>query len=192
MPKIMIHACCAHCTAYTVQYFRNEGYETTAFWYNPNIHPFMEHQSRLQSLKSLAENMSFPLIVAEGYGFIDYLRAVQGHEDKRCADCFNMRLLKTAQAAIENKIYAFTTSLLISPHQDHELVKKTGREIDLNTGAAFVYADLRKRYSESRHITKPMDLYRQQYCGCIYSEYERYTGSRIQVGGEPAVHTAIQ
>ena len=173
--------CCAHCTAYTINYFRNEGYESAAFWYNPNIHPFMEHENRLEALRALSNNMGFPLIVAESYNFIDYLRAVHGHEDERCADCFRMRLQKTAEAAIDNKFYAFTTTLLISPHQDHELVKKIGRDIDLNTGAAFVYVDLRKRYSDSRHITKPMDLYRQQYCGCIYSEYERYTDTKIQV-----------
>jgi epoxyqueuosine reductase len=181
LPKVLIHACCAHCTAYTVEYFRKEGYEVTALWYNPNIHPYMEHQNRLGAIKTLAEKMDFPLTVAEGYDFIEHLRVMYGREDVRCGECFRIRLKKTAEIAIEKGIYAFTTTLLISPHQDHELVKKVGEDVALNTGAAFIYADLRKRYSDSRHLTKPMELYRQQYCGCIYSEFERYTDTRIKV-----------
>jgi predicted adenine nucleotide alpha hydrolase (AANH) superfamily ATPase len=92
-----------------------------------------------------------------------------------------MRLQKTAETAIEKGIYAFTSSMLISPHLDHELLKETGEDVALNTGAAFIYADLRKRFSDSRHITKPMELYRQLYCGCIYSEFERYTDTKITV-----------
>jgi predicted adenine nucleotide alpha hydrolase (AANH) superfamily ATPase len=73
---------------------------------------------------------------------------------------------------------AFTTTLLISPHQKHDLLKEIGEE--LGGEVAFLYADLRKRYSDSRHITKPMDLHRQQYCGCVYSEWERYSGTEIK------------
>ena len=189
MNKILIHACCAHCTAYTVEHFRKADYEVTALWYNPNIHPFTEHQNRLEAMKKLAERMSFPLIVLEGYDFIDHLRAMYGREDERCGECFRLRLQKTAEIAIEKGIYAFTTTLLISPHQQHDRVKKVGEEVAMNTGAAFIYADLRKRYSESRHLTKPMDLYRQQYCGCIYSEFERYSDTKIKVvkpGEKPA------
>jgi predicted adenine nucleotide alpha hydrolase (AANH) superfamily ATPase len=183
MPKILVHACCAHCTAYTVQHFRDQGYEVSALWYNPNIQPFMEHQNRLEAMNKLSQNMGFPMIVIEGYDFIEHLRAMYGREDNRCGLCFNMRLQKTAATAIEKGIYAFSSSLLISPHQDHELIKKIGQEIALNTGAAFIYADLRKRYSDSRRLTKPMELYRQQYCGCIYSEYERYNDCQIKIAG---------
>jgi epoxyqueuosine reductase len=100
---------------------------------------------------------------------------VAGHYTKRCGDCFSMRLRKTAEAAKANGFDAFTTTLLISPHQKHELIKETGERAAWENGVEFYYADLRKRYSDSRHITKPMELYRQQYCGCIYSEWERYT-----------------
>ncbi len=175
MPAVAVHACCAHCTAYTVEHWRKEGYEVTAVWYNPNIHPYLEHQSRLEAVKTLAEKLNFPLVVIEGYDFKDYLRRVVGHEDARCGDCFAMRLSKVAAKAKELGIENFTTTLLISPHQKHELVREKGEEAAAQTGTAFLYADLRKRYSDSRHITKPLELYRQQYCGCIYSEYERYT-----------------
>lgn len=174
MKKVLIHICCAHCAAYTVEHWRKEGYEAGGFWYNPNIHPFTEHNSRMTAVKSLAEKLYLPLVIAPGYDMPEYFRRVAGRENERCRHCFELRLLKTAEAARANGYDAFTTTLLISPHQQHELINEVGDRTAVETGVAFLYADLRKRYSDSRHITKPMDLYRQQYCGCIYSEWERY------------------
>ncbi len=174
MKKILIHICCAHCAAYTVEYWRDQGYEVSGYWYNPNIHPFTEHQSRLESARELGKRLDFPLIEMEGYDMPEYFRRAAGHEEDRCRHCFEMRLMSTAAAAKEHGYDAFTSTLLISPHQEHELLKETGEKVSRETGVAFLYADLRKRYSDSRHITKPMELYRQQYCGCLYSEWERY------------------
>ncbi len=175
MSKVLIHVCCAHCAAYTAEYWRQQGYETAGFWYNPNIHPYMEHQSRLESVKSLAKAINLPLIISPDYDMVEYFRRVAGHETQRCAGCFDLRLGKTAAIALENGFDGFTTTLLISPHQKHELIKETGERAAGEKGGEFLYADLRKRYSDSRHITKSMNLYRQQYCGCVYSEWERYT-----------------
>ena len=172
--SVLIHCCCAHCTAYTVDYWRQQGYEVGALWYNPNIHPYMEHQHRLEAMRSLAQEMDLPLVVAEGYDMVDYFRQVVGHESQRCQHCFRLRLLKTAEAARERGFSTFTTTLLISPHQKHDLLREIGSKISEEKGVDFLYADLRKRYSDSRHITKPLNLYRQQYCGCVYSERERY------------------
>ena len=172
--SILVHCCCAHCAAYTVSYWRQQGYEVGALWYNPNIHPYLEHQHRLEAMKFLAQEVSLPLIITEGYDMIDYFRQVAGHESRRCQYCFELRLLKTAEIAHQRGFDAFTTSLLISPHQKHDLLRKIGGEISAEKGINFLYADLRKRYSDSRHITKPFNLYRQQYCGCVYSEWERY------------------
>ena len=174
MKKALIHICCAHCAAYTVAYWREQGYEAAGYWYNPNIHPYAEHQARLESTIKLAEEAGLPMIVAEGYDMPEYFRQVSGHEDERCRHCFDLRLLMTAEAAREHGYDAFTSTLLISPHQHHELLKEIGERVAGDTGVTFLYADLRKRYSDSRHITKPMELYRQQYCGCIYSEVERF------------------
>ena len=182
MKKVLIHVCCAHCAAYTVEHWRQQGYEIGGFWYNPNIHPYTEHQNRLESMKSLANEIDFRLIVAEGYDMPEYFRRVTGHETKRCSECFELRLTRTAETAAEKGFDAFTTTLLISPHQKHDLIKEIGERIGEEKGAPFLYADLRKRYSDSRHITKPMDLYHQQYCGCVYSEWERYTEEK---GEEP-------
>ncbi len=176
MKKVLIHICCAHCAAYTVAYWREQGYEVGGYWHNPNIHPFSEHQARLESTRELAKRLDFPLIEAEGYEMPEYFRRVASHEEDRCRYCFEMRLMSTAEAAKANGYGAFTSTLLISPHQAHDILKEMGEKVGRETGVEFLYADLRKRYSDSRHITKPMELYRQQYCGCLYSEWERYRG----------------
>ncbi len=177
--SLLLHCCCAHCTAYSVSYWRRQGFEVSAFWYNPNIHPYMEHQSRLEAMKSLARQLDLPLIISEGYGIIDYFRQVVGHEPRRCRYCFRLRLKKTAEMAQEMGLDAFTTSLIISPHQEHDLLREVGVSLAQETGLDFRYADLRKHYSDSRHMTKELNLYRQQYCGCVYSEWERYANIRI-------------
>jgi len=182
MKSVLIHSCCAHCAAYTVDHWRQQGYDVTLLWYNPNIHPYMEHQRRLEAMKSLAEEMKAPLIITEGYDIIDYFRRVVGDEAQRCRHCFRLRLSETAERALQNGFDAFTTTLLISPQQKHDKIRETGNELALEKGVNFLYADLRKRYSDSRHMTKPLNLYRQQYCGCIYSEWERYTN--IEIEGE--------
>jgi predicted adenine nucleotide alpha hydrolase (AANH) superfamily ATPase len=180
MKSVLVHVCCAHCAAYTINHWREQGYDVSAFWYNPNIHPYTEHEQRLEAMKALAGQMAFSLIVSEGYEMVDYFRQVVGHEGERCRYCFQIRLSRTAQVARERDFSAFTTTLLISPHQRHELIHETGTIIAREKGIEFLYADLRKRYSDSRHLTKPLGLYRQQYCGCVYSEWERYANIKIE------------
>ena len=174
--SVLIHCCCAHCAAYTMEYWRQQGYRVGALWYNPNIHPYMEYRHRMEAMETLAQETGVSLIIAPEYDMVEYFRNVAGREEDRCRYCFRMRLRKTAEIAAEHGFSAFTTTLLISPHQKHELLDKIGGEVADKAGVTFLYADLRKRYSDSRHITKSMDIYRQQYCGCIYSEWERYTG----------------
>jgi len=180
MKPVLIHCCCAHCTAYTADHWRQQGYEVSAFWYNPNIHPYTEHQHRLEAMKSLAQNIDLPLIVAESYDMIEYFHRVVGHESQRCQYCFRLRLSKTVEIARQMSFGAFTTTLLISPDQKHDLLREVGDELAKEKGVEFLYADLRKRYSDSRHLTKPLNLYRQQYCGCIYSEWERHADIKIE------------
>ncbi|GAJ22298.1 unnamed protein product, partial [marine sediment metagenome] len=104
--------------------------------------------------------VNLPLIITEGYDVIDYFRQVAGHESQRCQYCFRLRLLETAETAHQAGFNAFTTSLLISPHQKHDLLREIGNEISKEKGIDFLYADLRKRYSNSRHMTKGLNLYR--------------------------------
>jgi len=157
-----------------VQYWRQQGYEVTAFFYNPNIHPFTEHQHRLEAMHTLAAKSQFPLNIPGTYEMPEYFRAVVGNEADRCRYCFTLRLSKTAAYARQVGFSGFTTTLLISRHQDHELIKDTGNRIAAETGVPFIYNDLRKRFSDSRVMTKPLHLYVQRYCGCVYSKWEAY------------------
>jgi hypothetical protein len=131
-------------------------------------------------MKSFAQEVGLPLIIAEGYDIVDYFRQVAGHESERCQYCFRLRLSKTAETARQMEFNAFTTTLLISPQQKHDLLQEIGNELAKEKGIDFLYIDLRKRYSDSRRMTKPLNLYRQQYCGCIYSEWERYANIKIE------------
>jgi len=174
MKKILLHACCGPCAIYTVNRLREAGRDVTAFWYNPNIHPFTEHRSRLEAIQTLARAIDLPLIVSEGYDMIDYFRAVVGHEGERCGDCFRLRLSKTAEVAGEKGFDAFTTTLLISPHQKHELLREVGEKVAREQGVEFYYEDFRPGFRESHRLSRELNLYHQRYCGCVYSEWERF------------------
>lgn len=177
--SILLHCCCAHCAAYPVSYWRGQGLEVSGFWYNPNIHPYREHQLRLEAMISLAAMFALPLEINSSYDMPAYFRGVVGHEKERCRYCLELRLEKTALVAREKGFTSFSSTLLISPHQDQEELLAMGEAVAGKTGVKFAHADLRKRYSDSRHITKPLGLYRQQYCGCLYSELERYSNEGL-------------
>lgn len=172
---LLLHTCCAHCAAYPADYWQSRGFQVTLFWYNPNVHPLQEHGLRLEAIKTFSQIKNLPLIIQQEYDFVKFFRAVVGKEAERCSECFQLRLSKTAQTALSKNFPAFSTTLLISPHQKHGLIKKIGEEIAKETGLTFLYHDLRRNYSGSRHQTKGLNIYRQQYCGCLYSEWERYS-----------------
>ena len=146
----------------------------TCFWYNPNIHPFTEHRQRQQALESFTQKGKVPLIVAEGYDVVSYFREVVGHERERCGRCFRLRLSMTALIARLKGFDAFSTTLLISPYQKQPLLKEVGEEMASREGVSFLYEDLTPGYKESVRVSKELDLYRQKYCGCLYSEWERF------------------
>ncbi|MFQ5987644.1 MAG: epoxyqueuosine reductase QueH [Dehalococcoidia bacterium] len=179
MKRILVHTCCAPCAIYTVHRLREQGFEVTGLWYNPNVHPFTEHRNRLQAMRSLAQAMDLPLIVSEGYEMIAYFRAVVGHEGDRCGDCFRLRLSRTAAVAREKGFSAFTTTLLISPYQKHELLRQIGEEVGREQGVEFYYEDFRPGFRESHRMSREFNLYHQKYCGCLYSEWERYGKMKI-------------
>ncbi len=174
--RILLHICCGPCGTYTIERLREEGFQVTGFWYNPNIHPWQEHQRRRESAQKYAEAVDLPVIWYEKYEMPLYLRAVVGHERfrERCRICYRLRLEKTARVAAENDFDAFTTTLLISPHQDQALIRQIGEEVAEVRGVAFYFENFRRGWSERGRLTHEHDLYRQQYCGCIYSEWERY------------------
>ena len=179
MASILLHVCCGPCSAYIVKSLQDKEHKVTAFWYNPNIQPFREHQLRLDALQTFARAANLPLIIAEGYDMPKYFQAVVGHESDRCPDCYRMRLSKTAQIAREKAFDAFTTTLLISPYQKHDLLGEMGKELGKEHEVSFYYEDFRPGFRESHRISKEMGLYHQGYCGCVYSEWERYGKAKI-------------
>ena len=174
MASVLLHTCCGPCATYTVKRLREQGLGVTGFWYNPNVHPFREHQRRLEAMQTFAQAANMPLIVAEGYDMIQYFRAVVGHEGERCGHCFRLRLGKTAAVARERGFDAFTTTLLISPYQKHDLLREVGEEVAKEHGVRFHYEDFRDGFRESQRLSRELELYHQGYCGCVYSEWERY------------------
>ncbi|MFH1484556.1 MAG: epoxyqueuosine reductase QueH [Chloroflexota bacterium] len=182
MIRLFLHTCCGPCATYTVKRLRAEGIEPTAFWYNPNVHPFFEHERRLEAMRSFAQSAGLPLIVAEGYDMVAYFRAVVGHEGERCLDCYRLRLRRTAVAAREEGFLMFSTTLLISPYQQHDRLIQIGEEVGVEEGVEFYYRDFRVGFRESQQMARELGLYRQAYCGCVYSEWERYGKARVEDG----------
>lgn len=174
--RILLHICCGPCAAYTIERLREEEFQVTGFWYNPNIHPWLEHEQRRESVERYAQVVDLSVVVYPDYEMILFLREVVGQEQfgQRCQICYQLRLRRTAQIAAQEGFDAFSTTLLISPHQDQEAIRRVGEEVGKTEGVAFYFEDFRQGWSQGRHRARQHDLYRQQYCGCIYSEWERY------------------
>ncbi|MBI4285745.1 MAG: epoxyqueuosine reductase QueH [Chloroflexi bacterium] len=176
----MIHTCCAPCSTYTVDFWREQRHELSGYWSNPNIHPFDEHRQRLQTMEDYARSIGLPLIVASGFHPEDYFQAVAGHEMQveRCRYCYTLRLSHAAAAAKREGFDAFTTTLLISPYQDQEWIRQIGQETQAKAGVRFLYQDLRPGYRRSREMAREAGLYRQRYCGCRYRDRRQKTEDR--------------
>jgi predicted adenine nucleotide alpha hydrolase (AANH) superfamily ATPase len=182
--SILLHVCCAPCSTYTAGRLQEQGFEVAAFWYNPNVHPFSEHERRLAAMEKYAQSAELPLMRHSGYEMIEFLRMVVGQEKhgERCRLCYQMRLRRTAEVAAAEGFDAFTTTLLISPHQDQDLLREVGELAGDECGVGFYFENFRRGWSERGRLTREHELYRQQYCGCIYSEWERYSGEMIGTG----------
>lgn len=172
--KILMHVCCAPCTAYPLTDLRNQGHDPAGFFYNPNIHPFREFKKRLAAMDELAGKMRFNVECIRDYGLTDYLRKVVFHEEERCALCYAMRLAPTVQQAKAVGADAFTTTLLYSRYQEHELIREIAERLAAENKVPFFYQDFREGWQDGIDLSIAMGLYRQPYCGCIYSEQERY------------------
>jgi len=172
--KLLLHICCSCCFAYPYQKYKQNGVELTGYWYNPNIHPFTEYRRRLESLKKFAEENHLSIAYDESYDLAEFLRGALRNLDDRCGICYISRLRKAASYAKEKGFDSFSTTLLVSPHQNHALVKDAGETVANEIGVSFYYQDLREGFGKSREISKEKGLYSQKYCGCIFSEKERY------------------
>ncbi len=172
---LLMHICCANCALYPLKTLEKRGIEVRGLWYNPNIHPFTEYGARLAALKELEESWKLEVEYADHYGLKEFLRNVVHREDDRCSYCYRVRLEKTALAARELGMDGFTTSLLVSPYQAFDRIVETGMELQERYGVEFFAEDFRHGWREGVRLSRELGLYRQKYCGCIYSEMERYT-----------------
>ncbi|KJS17367.1 MAG: hypothetical protein VR69_05325 [Peptococcaceae bacterium BRH_c4b] len=182
--KMLLHTCCAPCTIYPLDRIREEGIDVTGFYYNPNIHPYTEWVRRRETLEEYAGEKNFKLITDEEYQLEEFLRAVVHRETERCAHCYAMRLCSAAAVAVRGKFDYFSTTLLVSPFQKHDLIREIGEAVGKEYGVPFYYADFRPGYKEATARSKELGMYRQQYCGCIYSEKERYCKKRSVVSSQ--------
>ncbi|MCL2031099.1 MAG: epoxyqueuosine reductase QueH [Oscillospiraceae bacterium] len=170
---VLLHVCCAPCSVACVRLLRDEGAELLGFWYNPNIHPSAEYAARRDALTGYAASAGLPLVTRGEYGLRAFLASVPADRDARCAACYAMRLDAAARTAAEHGCGAFTTTLLISPYQRHERIAEAAEAAAERHGVAFLYRDFRPAFREGQNTARQLGLYRQKYCGCVFSREER-------------------
>jgi len=176
--NILLHICCGPCTAYPLQVLRGEGHAVQGWFHNPNIHPYQEFRRRLEALEVFSAARNLPVDYDREYGLREFLRQVVFHEEARCLSCYEMRLRAVARRAKETGADAFTSTLLYSRYQNHSALKSLGERLAVEYGVPFYYQDFREGWQEGIEMSVEMGLYRQPYCGCIYSEEERYDPTR--------------
>ncbi|MFB0526047.1 MAG: epoxyqueuosine reductase QueH [bacterium] len=195
--RLLLHVCCAGCACYPLKKLREvrvrgKGLEITGFWYNPNIHPYSEYQNRMMTMGYFSQKEKLPMIWKDEYALEEWLEATRGkfdlpgrslgqgrspgywRKEKRCEKCYGLRLKKLAKEAKKGGYDYFSTTLLYSKFQEHEIIKQICEKLKDKHDISFYYVDFRLGWKEGIEISKKMDLYRQHYCGCIFSEKEKY------------------
>ncbi len=208
--NILLHMCCSNCALSPVTLLRGEKSEFTGFWFNPNIHPHEEYNSRLDSLKKLSDEWNLKVLYEENYSPEEFFSmfnispmdvtnkngamGLDSSDDspvppfpERCKSCYSLRLEKTAEQARERGFDAFSTTLLISPYQDFEEIVSTGKKLSEKYNILFHLKDYRPHFRDAMALSKELGLYRQKYCGCIFSREER-NGKRKKEGTEAQRH----
>jgi predicted adenine nucleotide alpha hydrolase (AANH) superfamily ATPase len=172
--RILLHICCGNCAIFPVKMLREQNHEITGYFYNHNIQPYQEFIKRLETTRQYAAQVELAVFYDEEYRLEEFLAAVAQDPTNRCEYCYKSRLQATAQAAKTRGFDGFTTTLLYSRYQKHQEIVAYGEQLAKELGICFHYEDYRGGWNEGIRISKEMGLYRQQYCGCIYSEKERY------------------
>lgn len=172
--KILLHTCCAPCAIYPVEFLREQGMDVMGYFYRYNIHPYTECLKRQEALEFYAKKFNLRVIYQEGYDLEGFIQNVAFRESNRCTYCYHERLRSTALVAKRGKFDYFTSTLLYSKFQKHDTIKSMGESIGNSVGIKFYYQNFRTGWKNGIEESKRIGLYRQQYCGCIYSEKERY------------------
>ncbi|MCD6117509.1 epoxyqueuosine reductase QueH [bacterium] len=187
--NLLLHVCCAPCSTYPITVLR-EDYDVTAYFYNPNIHPKREWKMRRDELTRFLERWDIPLIIEE-YDAARWFRLIRGFEDEpeggnRCEICFDMRLKKTAEFAARRGFDIFTTTLSVSPHKNAQLINKLGMDASGEFGVEFYQANFKKKngFKISVEISRKEGLYRQNFCGCIYSQWETEERKKMRANND--------
>lgn len=174
--KIVLHACCAICSAYPLSMLKDSGYDVIVYFYNPNIHPEEEYQKRLEAQHTLCKHFDYKLVEGE-YNPDEYYSFVKGFENEperglRCDKCFELRLQKTAKYAKSIGVDTFTTSIVISPHKNFSKISQIGEKIAKDMGINYLAIDFKKKdgFLKTNRISKELNLYRQNYCGCSFAK----------------------
>jgi predicted adenine nucleotide alpha hydrolase (AANH) superfamily ATPase len=172
--KLLMHICCSNCCLYPLRTLSAKNISVKGFWMNPNIHPYTEYRMRLDALRILEKEWGLDIEYTDQYGLKEFMRAVVHDEDNRCVHCYSMRLEQTAIAAKKMGLDGFATSLLVSPYQKFDMIREVGIIMGKRHEIPFYGEDYRPGWHEGVRMSKELGLYRQKYCGCIYSEMERY------------------
>ena len=172
--KLLLHACCGPCACYPAEKLLADGKAFDILYFNPNIHPYKEFKRRLNALRELCEKKRYKLIVDKSYPLEDCVRGMLAEPTIRCAYCYGVRMRYAARYAKENGYDAFSTTLLVSPYQKHELIIQMAEEAAKEFDIPFYYEDFRAGYQRGVDISLELELYRQPYCGCVFSERDRY------------------
>ena len=191
--KLLMHTCCAPCSVYCIDSLRNENIEPTLYWFNPNIHPYIEYKTRRDTLIQYSDMVNAKLILNENYGLRDFCKNVSDDIDNRCVNyCYPVRLEETAKFAKENGFDSFTTTLLVSPYQKHDAIHELGEKIAKEYGLNFIYRDFRVGFRDGQNKARELGLYMQKYCGCIFSEESRYNCHNFAKPDIPTDTSAIR
>lgn len=173
--KLLMHTCCAPCSVYCIDSLRKEKIEPTVYWYNPNIHPYIEYKTRRDTLKEYSKSIGIEAVFHEEYGLDEFCKNVIGDLQNRCVNyCYRVRLEDTAKYAKQNGYDTISTTLLVSPYQKHEFIHELGDKIAKEYRLEFLYRDFRIGFREGQAKARELGLYMQKYCGCVFSEEERY------------------
>jgi hypothetical protein len=172
--KILLHICCAPCATYPAATLSDSGHQVRGFFFNPNIHPYQEFTRRMAALEDYAGKTGLPIIWDRTYDLEGFLRRIVFREQERCRFCYHLRLTAAAKVARSGKFDVFTSTLLYSKLQNHTLIRELGDQVGRDVGVPFYYEDFRQGWETGITRSKQMGLYRQQYCGCIFSERDRF------------------
>ncbi|MDH4162077.1 MAG: epoxyqueuosine reductase QueH [Nitrospirota bacterium] len=172
--NLLLHMCCAPCAIYPLARLAAAGFSTTGLFYNPNIHPYQEYGKRLETVREHAVRTGLPLIVLDHYDLESFLAVTLGRGSGRCEQCYRMRLDAAAGEAGRRGFGLFSSTLLYSKYQNHDLIAGVAREMAAEHKVEFLYEDFRDGWKQGIEESKALGMYRQQYCGCIFSERERY------------------